>query len=168
MGDGEIDRVGSGLVLNFVPYPDKALMEMRRALVVGGEATAYVWDYADGMQMLRSFWDAATSIDYESASHDEGDRFPVCRPGGLGEAFEAAGFTGIRASEVWIPMFFTAFDDYWEPFLGGTGPASAYCLSLTDAGRERLAQRLTESLPVAPDGSISLQARAWVVTASSF
>ncbi len=167
LGDGDVDRVVSGLVLNFVPDQEMALTEMRRVLRPGGAATVYVWDYADGMQMLRYFWDAAAELDPGSAIHDEGDRFPVCQTGGLEGALAAVGFSDIRAGEAWIPQVFADFDDYWQPFLGGTGPASAYCASLTDPGRARLAERLVDRLPTQSDGSIRLRARAWVATAVS-
>ncbi len=167
VGDRVIDRVVSGLVLNFVRDPETALREIRRVLRSGGEATMYVWDYAEGMQMLRYFWDAAAELDPGSVAHDEGDRFPVCQSGGLVDAMTACGFTNIRADEAWIPQVFADFADYWQPFLGGAGPASAYCVSLGEVGQERLAERLRDKLPAAPDGTISLRARAWVATAVS-
>ena len=78
--DSSVDQVICGLVLNFVPDPLTAVRDMRRVLVPGGLATAYVWDYSDGMQMLRWFWDAAVHEDPAAASLDEGARFPVCQP----------------------------------------------------------------------------------------
>ena len=58
---------------------------------------------------------------------------------------------------------FRDFDDYWNPFLGGQGPAPTYNMSLDEAARGRLRDRIRERLPVAADGSISLMARAWAV-----
>ena len=43
------DAVVSGLVLNFVPEPNRAVSEMVRVARPGGVVAAYVWDYADGM-----------------------------------------------------------------------------------------------------------------------
>jgi len=62
-----------------------------------------------------------------------------------------------------VPTHFCDFDDYWTPFLAGTGVAPAYAMSLTEDRRAALRERIRESLPVAEDGSISLIARAWAV-----
>ena len=89
--------MASGLVLNFVPDAVAAVDEMSRVLVPGGVAMAYVWDYADGMQMLRRFWDAAIAEDSAAEELDEGPRFPICRPGGLERCFADAGMTDLVA-----------------------------------------------------------------------
>ena len=57
------DAVVAGLVLNFVPKPEQAVSEMVRVTRPGGVVAAYVWDYAEGMQMMRHFWDAAGALD---------------------------------------------------------------------------------------------------------
>ena len=60
-----------------------------------------------------------------------------------------------------IPTVFSRFDDYWRPFLGGQGPAPAYAMSLGEAARARLKDRIRKRLPIGPDGQIALTARAW-------
>ena len=85
--DASVDVVVSGLVLNFVPEPPAALAEMRRVTARGGTVAAYVWDYAEGMQLMRAFWDAAVAEDPAAAALDEGTRFPLCRPAALTAAF---------------------------------------------------------------------------------
>ncbi|HZU08064.1 MAG TPA: hypothetical protein VFB73_19055 [Chloroflexota bacterium] len=62
-----------------------------------------------------------------------------------------------------IPTPFRDFDDYWSPFPGGQGPAPGYTMSLSEAQRTALREHLRARLPIAPDGSISLMARAWAV-----
>lgn len=57
----------------------------------------------------------------------------------------------------------TDFDDYWSPFLGGQAPAPGYAMSLTEEGRAGLREYIRRSLPIGPDGSIHLVARAWAV-----
>lgn len=121
--DSSVDQVICGLVLNFVPDPLTAVRDMRRVLVPGGLATAYVWDYSDGMQMLRWFWDAAVHEDPAAASLDEGARFPVCQPDGLRRCFADAGLGDLQTRSVEVATVFRDFDDYWTPFLGGQGPA---------------------------------------------
>src|SRR3990172_8413820 len=116
---GAFDAVVSGLVLNFVPDVGRALAEMRRALRPGGLAAAYVWDYAEGMQMLRHFWDAVGLLDPGGAPVDEGERFPICRPDSLAESFRSAGFDEIAVRRLVVATTFRPFDGHWGPFLGG-------------------------------------------------
>lgn len=161
LADESVDVVVSGLVLNFVPDPRVALAEMGRVAARGGTIAAYVWDYAGRMELIRRFWDAAIELDPAAASLDEGARFPVCRQGGLGKLFEDAGLEGVATAAIDIPTRFETFDEYWQPFLGGQGPAPAYALSLGEEARARLRERLRERLSAEPDGTISLIARAW-------
>ncbi len=161
--DAAVDVVVSGLVVNFVPQPAAALAEMRRVTARGGTVGAYVWDYAQGMQLMRAFWDAAVAEDPPAAALDEGARFPLCRPAALGALFEGAGFTAVETIAIDVPTPFASFADYWEPFLGGQGPAPAYAMSLGEPARVRLRDRLHKRLPAAADGSITLTARAWAV-----
>src|SRR5262249_20588449 len=79
--DDSADAVVAGLVLNFVPDVVVALGEMRRVARAGGRVGGYVWDYADGMELMRAFWDAAIAEDPAAADADEGRRFPICQPG---------------------------------------------------------------------------------------
>jgi hypothetical protein len=64
-----------------------------------------------------------------------------------------------------VPTVFRDFEDYWHPFTLGAGPAPGYCMSLAEAERQVLRERLASSLPRAADGSIPLKARAWGVQA---
>ena len=157
--------VVSGLVLNFVPDQRAALAEMARVTGKGGTIAAYVWDYAGKMELMRFFWDAAVELDPGAAKMDEGIRFPLCRPEALEKLFAGAGLKGVEVTPIDIPTPFANFDDYWQPFLGGQGPAPAYAMSLDETARARLRDRIRERLPIQADGSISLTARAWAVRA---
>jgi SAM-dependent methyltransferase len=150
----------SGLVLNFVPQPDLMVSEMTRTARKEGTVALYVWDYAGRMQLLRHFWDAAAALD---PSADEGRRFPICDPDKLLGLFRKAGLQRVEARPIDIPTEFKDFDDYWTPFLGGQGPAPVYVMSLSEDRRVTLRERLRSSLPIADDGSITLEARAWAV-----
>ena len=161
-----IDVAVSGLVLNFLPDVSSALHEMRRVTVPGGTVGAYVWDYADGMQLIRYFWDAAVELDPTARKLHEGIRFPLCSPKALSNAFSAAGLLHVATSAVEARTPFKDVADYWSPFLGGQGPAPAYAMSLTEEQRERLRARVAERLPRHPDGSIQLVAKAWAVRAT--
>jgi hypothetical protein len=137
------------------------MAEMARVTGRGGTIAAYVWDYAEGMQLIRFFWDAAVALDPAAARMDEGPRFPLCRPDALVQLFAAAGLQRVEVTAIDIPTPFASFDDYWRPFLGGQGPAPAYAMALDEAARARLRDRLRERLPAQADGSIRLTARAW-------
>ena len=158
-----VDVAVSGLALNFVPQPLRAAGEMARAVRPGGVVAAYVWDYARKMELMRHFWDAAVALDATALELDEGRRFPLCQPETLAKLFMEAGLGDVQSRAIDVPTRFRDFDDYWSPFLGGQGPAPGYAMSLTEPRREALRDRLRASLPLAPDGSIPLTARAWAV-----
>ena len=159
--DASVDSAVAGLVLNFVPDAEAALGEMRRVCRAGGTVAGYVWDYAEGMELIRRFFDAAIAEDEGAREADEGPRFPLCHPGPLGDAFDRVGLHAVRVEAVDIPMVFTGFDDFWQPFLAGVGVAPHYLVGLEPATQARIRERLRASLPTGPDGSIRLVARAW-------
>lgn len=161
LDDASVDVVVSGLVLNFLPDPLAALAEMARVTHERGTIAAYVWDYSGGMKLMRTFWDAARELDPNAAVLDEGVRFPLCSPQALEELFARGGLKEIETKAVDIDTAFDDFDDYWQPFLGGQGPAPSYVTSLDESARQRLRERVRERLPTAADGSILLTARAW-------
>lgn len=157
------DGVVSGLMLNFVSSPLRAVAEMRRAARPGATVAAYVWDYAGDMQVIRHFWKAAVALNPATAALDEGIRFPDCRPEPLSKLFVQAGLERVDVRPIDVPAVFKDFRDYWTPFLGGQGPAPGYCMSLAEPERAILGERIRKSLPTQPDGSIRLIARAWAV-----
>jgi SAM-dependent methyltransferase len=161
--DAQADVVVSGLVLNFVPDIHAGLAEMRRAAIPRGTIAGYVWDYAGKMELMRHFWDAAVALDPAVRDLDEGVRFPLCQPDKLESAFGHANLTEIAAVPIDVPTRFRDFDDYWEPFLGGQGPAPSYAMSLDEPSRNRLRDRIRDRLPIQPDGSVALIARAWAI-----
>jgi len=166
LGDASVDVVVSGLVLNFVPDQPTALLEMARVTSKGGTIAAYVWDYAGKMDLMRFFWNAAVELDPDASKLDEGVRFPLCRPEALEKLFATAGLEKVEVRAIDIPTLFANFNDYWQPFLGGQGPAPAYAMSLDETARARLRDRIRERLPTEANGSISLTARAWAARAS--
>jgi SAM-dependent methyltransferase len=157
------DAAVSGLVLNFLPRPDRAVSEMMRVVRPGGVVAAYVWDYAGKMQFMRHFWNAAVALDPGASHLDEGRRFPLCQAGPLTELFRRARLSAVEARAIDIATDFRDFNDYWSPFLGGQGPAPTYAVSLTEERCVQLRERIRAGLPFALDGSIPLVARAWAV-----
>jgi hypothetical protein len=136
---------------------------MARVVRPGGTVALYVWDYADQMELMRRFWDAAIALDPRAHEYDEGRRFQICRPEPLRALFQEAGLSEVETRAIDVPTIFRDFDDYWTPFLGGQAPAPAYCMSLDEEHRAALRERLRGSLPTEPDSSIRLIARAWAV-----
>src|SRR5262245_34847304 len=160
---GGFDAAVAGLVLNFIPAPAEALAAMARAVRPGGTVACYVWDYAEGMQLMRAFWDAAAALDPGARELDEGRRFPLCRPEPLRALFDEAGLQRTQVRAIDVPTVFASFDDYWSPFLGGQGPAPTYCMALPEERRRQLRDRIRATLAVARDGSIRLSARAFAI-----
>jgi SAM-dependent methyltransferase len=161
--DASFDRTLSLLVVNFIPDPVKALAEMRRVTRRGGTVAAAVWDYGDGMQMLRAFWDEAVALNPTSGPKDE-RHMPLCRASELGAFWRKQGLQEVAEEGLTIETRFAGFDDYWGPFLDKQGPAGAYVASLSIAERNQLRARLRRRLlGDGPDRPIVLSARAWAV-----
>ncbi|MEM7444346.1 MAG: class I SAM-dependent methyltransferase [Pseudomonadota bacterium] len=161
--DASVDIAVSGLMLNFVPDHAGVVTEMRRIVRRGGSIGIYVWDYGSGMQMMRHFWDAARQVDPASERWDQGRRFAICDPDALSALFASVDLKSVETRAIDVPTPFRDFEDFWQPFLGGQGGAPAYCASLPNEMRDKLRQTLSERLPIEPDGSIALTARAWAV-----
>jgi SAM-dependent methyltransferase len=169
-GVGSLPRRGGGygsvtslLALNFFPNPEAAVHEMRSITTPQGTVSACVWDYSDGMQFLRLFWEAASAMDSAARELDEGNRFPLCRRDALTALFRRCDLDDVRCEAIEIPTEFASFEDYWRPLLGGTGPAPSYVASLDADRRAILARRLEERMRRGQDGTIALTARAWAV-----
>jgi SAM-dependent methyltransferase len=160
---GVFDRAISLLVLNFVPDAAMAVEEMTRVTRRGGTIVAAVWDYGEGMEMLRVFWDEVVALRPASDSSDE-RHLPFCRRGQLASLWRGRGLQAVVEEALTIQTRFTSFDDYWEPFLEGQGPAGTYVAALSELEREDLRRRLQRRLSSGrTDGSIALNARAWAV-----
>jgi ubiquinone/menaquinone biosynthesis C-methylase UbiE len=160
------DVVASALVLNFVPDRHKALVEMKRVVRAGGTIGFYVWDYpGGGMEIMREFWQAAMSLDPRARDLAEDKRFPFCTPDGLTDLMRSAGLTRVDHTPIEVATVLRDFEDYWQPFTLGAGPAPGYCASLDPAAQQRLKETLQTSLPRREDGSIPLKARAWAIKA---
>ncbi|MFB6939229.1 class I SAM-dependent methyltransferase [Streptomyces chartreusis] len=161
--DGVFDVAVSGLTLNFLPEPAVAVRELTRAVRPGGPVAAYVWDYGEGMGFLHAFWTAAAATDPAAAALDEARRFPGCGPEALHRLWTDAGLADVSTTPVEVPTVFADFADLWDPFLTGQGPAPGYVATLAPAARDRLRDALHARVPIAPDGSVRLTARAWAV-----
>ena len=161
--DASFDNTLALLVMNFIPDHGKAIAEMRRVTRSQGVVSACVWDYDQGMQMLRFFWDEAIALDPAIEPKDE-RHMKLSRQGQLGDLWKKAGLINVREEPLVIDQTYSSFDDYWESFTQGAGPGGAYVVSLPEDRRRQLEARMRKRLlGDRADGSFTLKARAWCV-----
>ena len=158
--DATFDVVVSQLVMNFLPNADAGLQEMCRVTRRSGAVSCCTWDYASGMQMLRTFWDAA--LEFDAAAPDEGRVMPFCSEGELAALWARNGLAEVQTSAIDVRADYADFEDYWIPFTLGAGPGGAYCASLDPQRQQQLRKSCFGRLG-APDGPFTLAARAFAV-----
>ena len=154
-GDGEFDAALAQLVVHFMSDPVAGLREMARVTRPEGVVAACVWDHAGGQGPLGLFWEAARELDPDV--EDESD-LAGAREGHLGELFQAAGLTEIEESVLSVDLEHPSFEDWWEPYTLGVGPAGAYAAGLDAERQAQLRERCRELLPAAP---FVLTVKAW-------
>ena len=155
--DRSFDLALSQLVLHFVGDAEQAVREFRRVLRPGGTAAACVWDFAEGMEMLRSFWDAALTVDPDAP--DEARTMRFGRPGEIAELLVRAGFRSVQEETLEVSSTYAGFDELWSGFLAGIGPAGSYCAALEPHRQEALKEELFRRLG-SPTTTFELSARA--------
>ena len=161
--DASFDHAMASLVMNFIPDHNKAIAEMRRVTRAGGTVSACVWDYNEGMQMLRFFWDEAVALDPAIEPKDE-RHMKLSRQGQLGDLWRKAGLINLQESPLVIDQAYASFNDYWESFKTGAGPGGAFVVSLPEDRRQQLETRVRKRLlGDRQDGPFTLKARAWCV-----
>ena len=154
--DGQrFDTALAQLVVHFMANPVVGLREMTRVTRTHGIVAACVWDHAGGQGPLALFWDAARELDPDVKDES---RLAGARQGHLAELFATAGMTQIEESAIVVDVEHPSFDDWWEPFLLGVGPAGSYVGQLSSERRVRLRELCRERLPEAP---FVVSARAW-------
>lgn len=155
------DRVLAQLVLHFVTDPVQCAREFRRVLRSGGVVAACVWDFAEGMQMLRQFWDAALQVD--PAAPDEARTLRFGRAGEIAELLVGAGLEDVTETTLEVHSTYANFEELWSGFLAGVGPAGSYCLSLREDRRTALHDELFRRL-ASPTGALTFAAMARCAT----
>ena len=158
--DETFDAVVSQLVMNFLPDADAGLLEMCRVARRGGAVACCTWDYAGGMQMLRTVWDAALELD--ATAQDEGRVMAYCSEDELAALWTRSGLAAVETSAIDVTADYTDFEDYWMPFTLGVGPGGAYCASLDPDQRQLLRTSCLRRLGT-PEGPFTLEARAVAV-----
>lgn len=155
--DASFDVALSQLVLHFVTDPTAAGIGMARAVRPGGAVASCVWSFDEEMQMLRAFWDAAVSLDPDAPEERRVMRFG--RPGEISHWLSEAGLVDITETALTVTSTYAGFDELWDSFLAGIGPAGSYCMGLSPEHRETLRVAMHQRLGE-PAGSISLSAGA--------
>ena len=157
--DRFFDAVLAQLVVHFMTDPVGGIAEMARTTAPGGVVAASVWDHAGDKGPLAVFWSAARSLD-PSAPHES--HLPGVAEGHLAELFTTAGLPDVASSSLTVAVEHPNFEDWWDPFTLGVGPAGDYVAGLDDAGRDALRDRCRQMLPNAP---FHTDALAWTAIA---
>ena len=113
----------SQLVVNFMTDAHQGVSEMRR--VARRTVAGCVWDYADGMTMLRAFFDAALELDPDAP--DEAKTMPFATRGALQGLWEASGLREVTTGQLVVSADYVDFDDFWLPFPHAPGPSGHVC-----------------------------------------
>jgi SAM-dependent methyltransferase len=153
--DDAFDAALAQLVVHFMTDPVAGIAEMARVTRADGVVTASVWDLAGDRAPISPFWRAVRALDADA--QDE-SRFAGARAGHLTELFAEAGLRDVEEVELSASVEHASFDDWWEPFTLGVGPAGAYARSLGEAELAELRDRCRTLLPEAP---FTLAVFAW-------
>jgi ubiquinone/menaquinone biosynthesis C-methylase UbiE len=153
--DATFDAALAQLVVHFMTDPVGGLREMARVTRAGGVVAACVWDHAGGQGPLGVFWNAARAL---NADVIDESKLAGARQGHLAELFAAAGVHEIEDTELAVSVRHTTFEEWWEPFELGVGPAGDYIARLEPERRAAVRERCRALLPAAP---FVLTVRAW-------
>lgn len=156
--DASFDAALAQLVVHFMRDPAAGITEMARVTRPGGRVSACVWDHAGGTGPLASFWEVAKRADPTTA--DEGD-LPGTASGQLAALLEEASLREVVETSLDVEVPFATFEEWWEPFTFGVGPAGQHVANLDESGRMLLVEMLREELG---DGPFTIRARAWAAS----
>ena len=154
------DAALSQLVVNFMRDADAGVSEMRRVVRPGGVVAACTWSYGEDMEMLRGFWDAARRLD--SGAPDEGSTMRYRSVDELDELWRRVGLSDVATDHLRVETGYAGFDELWEPFTFGVGPAGAYLAKLSLEQREELRAGFFRRMGE-PSGAFTLSATACAV-----
>jgi SAM-dependent methyltransferase len=154
--DDVFDFTFAQLVVHFMQDPVAGLREMARVTRRGGVVAACVWDHGGGGSPLTVFWRAV--LDLDPHARDESG-LAGAREGHLAELFDAAGLRDIESTALTVRASFAGFDEWWEPFTLGVGPAGDYVRGLDATRRDELRGRCASLLP--QQGAVDITASAW-------
>ena len=153
--DASFDATLAQLVVHFMHDPVAGIREMRRVTVPGGVVAASVWDHGGGHGPLSVYWEAVRELDpaSEGEAHLAG-----ATEGDLTRLFEQAGMTGVAEEPLTVRVEHATFEEWWEPYTLGVGPAGSYIAGLAPEAREELREKCRALLPEPP---FTISASAW-------
>ena len=151
----EFDAALAQLVVHFMADPITGIREMARVTRPDGFVVACVWDIAGGRSPMSPFWQAAREIDPAITGEAT---YAGARQGHLGELFRAAGLREVEESVLEANLEHPTFDDWWDPFTAGVGPAGSFAAGLAPDARAALRERCRAALSTEP---FTIAARAW-------
>lgn len=154
--DASFDAVVAQLVVHFLRDPLAGITELRRVTRPGGTIAVNVWDFAGGRSPLSGFLRVLKQVD--PGADDETDRFGA-RSGQLGALLREAGCRRVEESELSVTVSSPTFEDWWQPYTLGVGPAGSQLAALDPDARNEVRKRCGELLG---DGPIRTSATAWV------
>jgi SAM-dependent methyltransferase len=154
--DRAFDAALAQLVVHFMADPVAGLREMARVTREDGVVAACVWDHAGSRGPLSVFWRAARELD--PGVEDESQRAGA-REGHLAQLLTEAGLHDIEEGALSVSVEHPSFEQWWEPFTLGAGPAGDFTTGLDAKRRDQLRERCRQLLPAAP---FVITARAWV------
>jgi SAM-dependent methyltransferase len=153
--DNSFDATIAQLVVHFMSDPVAGLREMARVTQPGGVVAACVWDHAGDQGPLSGFWQTARELD--PAVEDESQLAGV-REGHLAELMQAAGLDAIESTILSADLEHSSFEEWWQPFTMGVGPAGAHVKKLDETSRTELREACRRLLG---NGPFVIEARAW-------
>lgn len=157
--DAAYDAVLANLVVHFMSDPVQGLREMGRVARPDGVVAATVWNHAGSNGPLSTFWRAVKDLAPDAA--DEA-ALPGTGEGDLGDLVRAAGLRDVREGTITVQVSYSSFEEWWEPYTLGVGPAGDYVRSLAEGARLELREHCRELLP---DGPFTVDATAWTFLA---
>jgi SAM-dependent methyltransferase len=155
-GDDTFDCALAQLVVHFMTDPVAGLREMARVTRPGGTVAACVWDHAGGLGPLSPFWQAVRDLDPDA--RDE-SLLAGTRQGELAGLLTAAGLGDVTSTALTVTTRFGDFDEWWEPYTFGVGPAGEYVRGLDPVRREALRDRCASVF--GGRGPFEVTAAAW-------
>jgi SAM-dependent methyltransferase len=153
--DRAFDAALAQLVVHFMARPVAGLREMARVTRKDGVVAASVWDHAGGQGPLSLYWQAVRELD----PNVEGEsQLAGAGEGDLGRLFREAGLREIEESTLSVSVEHPSFEEWWEPYTLGVGPAGVYVAGLDAERQAQLRERCRAMLPPPP---FTLTAVAW-------
>ena len=157
--DDTFDAAMAQLVVHFMRDPVAGLREMARVTRPGGVVAAAVWNHASSAGPLSLFWEVVRAVDPQAEGESD---YAGVKEGDLAALFVAAGLDSLEESVLTVQVPFESFEQWWEPYMLGVGPAGEYVTGLDESRREALREECRRKVP---EGAFTVEASAWCVAA---